>query len=235
MDSYEWNKIFGWLLAAAIAVLGLGILSGFAFHDTSEGANSYLPCGEAGCVTESASAAEDAADPMMELAMAMPQADAAKGANVFKKCATCHTIEQGGPNKQGPNLYGVMGRDIGSHAGFSYSSALAEAPGAWSWEMMNAYIANPRGAIPGNVMAFAGISKAADRADLFAYLNSMGSNLPLPPVPEVAEADPAGTGPDEAKADDTVEAEVADAEAVPNSNIGGPAAPNQDADEDPAN
>ncbi|MGB7418046.1 MAG: cytochrome c family protein [Erythrobacter sp.] len=234
MDSYEWNKIFGWLLAAAIAVLGLGIASGFAFTDTSEEENAYLPCGEAGCVTESADA-EDAVDPMLELAMAMPEADAAKGANVFKKCATCHTIESGGANKQGPNLYGVMGRDIGSHAGFSYSSALSETPGGWTWEMMNKYIANPRGAIPGNVMAFAGISKAKDRADLFAYLNSQGSGLPLPPIPEVAEADPEETGPDEAKADDTVEADVADAEAVPNSNIGGPGADNQDADDDPAN
>nr|WP_255536527.1 c-type cytochrome [Pacificimonas pallii] len=160
-----------------------------------------------------------------------------KGANVFKKCATCHTINQGGEHKQGPNLYGVMGRDIGSAAGFgSYSSALKEETGSWTFEKMNEYIANPRSAIPGNVMAFAGISKADDRADLFAYLNEQGSNLPLPamPAPVLVDEDPDGTGAEAAKADDTVEAELENAQAVPNSNIGGPAAPNQDADENPA-
>ncbi|MGB7406589.1 MAG: c-type cytochrome [Pacificimonas sp.] len=234
MDSFEWNKIAGWLLAAMIAVLGLIILTGYAFSDDRPEEMAYLPCGEEGCVTEVAGAEEEV-DMMMELAMAMQDAEVSKGENVFKKCATCHNIAPGGANKQGPNLYAIMGKDIGSAAGFGYSDALASEPGEWTFEKMNEYIANPRGAIPGNIMAFAGISKASDRAALFKYMNEQGSNLPLPEVTAemLAGDDPEGTGEDAGKAPDTVEPELADAQEVPNSNIGGPAAPNQDADESP--
>ncbi|MBZ6377938.1 hypothetical protein B5C34_02350 [Pacificimonas flava] len=226
MDSFEWNKIIGWVLAAAIAVLGLSIVSGAAFDtDRPEEMGFFVD------VPEEAGAAEDEVDPMVELALAMQQADPARGEAVFKKCATCHTIEQGGANKQGPNLWAVVGRDVGSHAGFAYSSALEEEPGNWDWEKLNAYIESPRSAIPGNVMSFAGLSDVQDRANLFAYLHDMGGqiDLPAPPLPEeLAAEDPEGTGPEAAKAEDVPEADLADAQEVPESNIGGPAAENQD-------
>ncbi|MHB9879805.1 c-type cytochrome [Pacificimonas sp. ICDLI1SI03] len=252
VDSFEWNKIFGWLLAAAIAVLGLGIATGFAFPQDRPETMGYLPCGEEGCVTEEAGDEGDGISMEDEIALALQEADPAKGANVFKKCATCHTVEQGGPNKQGPNLWGVVGRPIGSHAGFSYSDAMASHGGNWTFEMLNEYIANPKAAIPGNIMAFAGISRAADRADLFAYLNELGSNLPYPAPPEPAAEgegedgaavegeegaaegegeDPEGTGPEEGKAPDVPAAEEEEAARVPNSNVGGPAAENQDTEE----
>lgn len=231
MDSYEWNKIFGWLLAAAIAVLALGIVTGFFFHDERPEQMAFIVD-----VPEVAVAGEEEADPMIELATSMQSAEIARGENVFKKCATCHTIAQGGANKQGPNLYGIVGRDIGSYAGFGYSEALQNEPGAWTFEKLNGYIANPRTSIPGNQMSFAGISKARDRADLFVYLNTQGSNEPLPAVPALPLAgdDPEDTGPEAAKAEDVPEAELSDAAAVPESNIGGPAAENQDTTDETA-
>ena len=224
MDSFEWNKIIGWVLTAAIAVLGLSIVSAGMFDtDRPEEMAFYVD------VPEEAAAGEDAVDPMYELAVALQEADPARGEAVFKKCSTCHTIAQGGANKQGPNLWGVMGRDVGSHPGFGYSDALATYPGAWTWEELNGYIKNPRGYIPGNVMSFAGLSKVEDRANLFAYLNSQGGGLPLPEVPEVLAdedvTDPPGTGPEAAKADDVPEAELPPGGLDPDSDVGGPGSP----------
>lgn len=225
MDSFEFNKIMGWVLAAAIAVLGLSILTGYAFPNERPEQMGYVID-----VPEEAGAASSGPDPIVEFLTAMQTADVAKGEAVFRKCATCHTVEQGGANKQGPNLWALLGRPVGSHAGFSYSSALADHGGTWTYELFNAYMANPRAAIPGNVMSFAGLSKAQDRANLVAYLTTQGGSsaaMPAMPVAE-AEEDPEGTGPEEAKADDSPIPDLDDAEEVPESNIGGPAAENQD-------
>ena len=85
-----------------------------------------------------------------------------------------------------------MGSPIGKHAaGFPYSPALAGKGGNWDWETMSQWIKSPRDFAPGTKMTFAGISKPEDRANLLAYLNAQGSNLPLPP-PQAAPAAPAG-------------------------------------------
>jgi cytochrome c len=112
---------------------------------------------------------------------------------VFKKCTACHTINQGGANGTGPNLWGVMGTQIGHHApGYAYSPALAGKGGTWGWEELNHWIKSPREFAPGTKMTFAGIGKAEDRANLLAYLNSQSSSpLPLPAAPAAAAASPA--------------------------------------------
>jgi cytochrome c len=109
---------------------------------------------------------------------------------VAKKCAACHDFEQGGPNKIGPALWGVLGRDIASHEGFAYSDALASKEGAWDYESLNAFVTNPKEWAPGTKMAFAGLSKAEDRANVVLYLRSLSdSPLPLPEVPADAPAE----------------------------------------------
>merc|ERR1711909_93216 len=98
---------------------------------------------------------------------------AEKGAKLFKtKCSQCHTVEAGGPHKQGPNLHGLFGRQSGQAAGFSYTDANANSGIIWSGEHLFSYLENPKKYIPGTKMVFAGLKKAGDRADLIAYLQS---------------------------------------------------------------
>ncbi|ODV90098.1 hypothetical protein CANCADRAFT_31157 [Tortispora caseinolytica NRRL Y-17796] len=97
--------------------------------------------------------------------------DAKKGANLFKtRCAQCHTTEAGGPNKVGPNLHGVMGRQSGQAEGFSYTDANKRKGVTWTEETLFEYLLNPKKYIPGTKMAFGGLKKEKDRNDLITYL-----------------------------------------------------------------
>ncbi len=111
-------------------------------------------------------------------------ADANAGKDYFaKKCTVCHDINNGGANKVGPALWGVMGRKIASHAGFSYSKGLqAHADKSWNFDTMNAFQWKPAKFAPGTIMSYGGTAKDQDRANLIVYINSQGGNLPLPPV-----------------------------------------------------
>jgi len=100
--------------------------------------------------------------------------NAAQGAALFKaKCATCHTSNDGGPNKSGPNLFGVMGRGSGQVAGFSYTPANKSSGITWDNESMFQFLTNPKKFIKGTNMAFPGFKKEQDRADVIAYLNTL--------------------------------------------------------------
>lgn len=99
--------------------------------------------------------------------------NAANGASVFERCAVCHADTRGAPNKIGPNLFGVIGRKAGTYPGFSYSAAMQSSGIVWTSAKLDAYIASPATAVPGNKMPFAGISNAGQRADLIAYLATL--------------------------------------------------------------
>ena len=107
------------------------------------------------------------------LAAAAPAAaegDAARGKRVFNKCKACHLLGDTGKKKIGPHLAGIFGRKAGAIAGFRYSKAMKKADIVWDEKTIDAYIAAPRKFLKGNKMAFAGVRKAKDRADVIAYL-----------------------------------------------------------------
>ncbi len=186
MDSYEFNKIAGWVLAALIAVLGLSIITGYLFPVHPLEQQAYVVQG-----VEAAAAAGGEAEAEKPIGVFLASANLEKGAAQFKKCASCHTIEKGGAQGIGPNLYGIVGSKHAHIPGFGYSDGMkATGDKIWDWDTLSSWIENPRKYIPGNKMAFAGIGKPQDRADLLAFLNSKSdSPKPLPAVVEAVPAD----------------------------------------------
>ncbi|MBL8536400.1 MAG: cytochrome c family protein [Hyphomonadaceae bacterium] len=127
------------------------------------------PATTAAATTEQRSA-EDIAEALASLPAPYNAADYEAGRRVFAQCRSCHTIEAGGPNRVGPNLHGLFGRDIGSVAGFNYSQAVQDANFTWDASHLNDWLSNPQTFLPGNRMAFAGVRDETQRRDLIAYL-----------------------------------------------------------------
>jgi cytochrome c len=171
------NTIAGWVLGAGIVALGSAIVGGMVFEGHAPEKQGYVIEG-----VEEAGAGGAAAE--VPIASLLPTADATKGAEVFKKCGACHTINQGGANGVGPNLYATLGEGIGQgKGGFDFSAALKGVGGNWDFEKMNAWLTSPRKFAPGTKMTFAGLSNPQDRANVMVYLNAQGSNIPLPAAP----------------------------------------------------
>jgi cytochrome c len=172
------NVIAMMVLGAGIVALGSSIVSGEVFRQHALKKQSYVV---EGVEEEAGGGAVAVAD--APIALRMQTADAAKGAEVFKKCASCHNIADGGANGTGPNLWAVLGKPHAVHPGYAYSEGLKGKPGNWDWEGMDAWLKKPSAYAPGTKMNFAGLGKADDRANVIAYINAQGSNLPLPPPP----------------------------------------------------
>jgi cytochrome c len=182
----RFNTIAGWTLFAGIVGLGLTTVSSHYFRADKPHRPEKMGYAIEGVAAEGEGAKE------VPLATLLASADVAKGEATFAKCASCHTINAGGANGIGPNLHGVVGEAVGQGvAGFAFSDALKSVGGEWTFDKLNDWLKSPKAFAPGTKMTFAGLSKPEDRANIIAYLNTQGSNLPLPTPPAADAAAPA--------------------------------------------
>ncbi|MGY2048193.1 c-type cytochrome [Methylobacterium sp. JK268] len=173
MDSFELNKVAGAVLGTLLFAMGTGFLAELIYKPKPAGERGYaLPAAsEAPAAGGGAEAAKEEPLPVR-----LASADATKGQTAAKKCQACHNLEKGGPNKVGPNLWGVVGRPKGSHEGFNYSAAMKGKGGNWTYEDLDQFIHNPKGYVQGTIMAFAGVPSGAERADILSYLKTLSDS-----------------------------------------------------------
>jgi cytochrome c len=179
MDSFEINKIVAAVLLVALLVIGIGKLSNVIFYVEKPEKPGYAV--EVQQASTSTTATATVEDKKVDIAALMALGDVNAGEKIFKKCAACHSINQGGANKIGPALYNVVGRKIGGVADYKYSKAFVEYGKEWNFEELNGFLIKPSKWIKGTKMAYAGLRKEEDRASVIKYLNqNSDSPLPLP-------------------------------------------------------
>jgi cytochrome c len=180
MDSFELNKILGAVLGTCLVLLALNITAGAIFAPAKPAKPGYD-------ITAQEKAAESKAgpkEPSQPIEVLLASSSAEKGEASAKKCAACHTFNKGGPNRVGPNLWGLVNRKKASAAGFNYSAAMKAKGGDWSFQDLNIYLTNPKAFVPGTNMTFAGLPRDSERADVINYLRSLADSPA--PVPKAA-------------------------------------------------
>ncbi|MFN4282562.1 MAG: c-type cytochrome [Alphaproteobacteria bacterium] len=180
MSSFELNKIIGAVLVALLAIKTFDIVGNAAVAPQKLEQNAYVVEGVEAAATPTAAA--PVAKELEPVGPLLAAADVEAGRKAFGKCATCHTVDKGGANRVGPNLYGIVGAPHAHAQGFAYSNAMqAKSAEPWDYEDINHFIASPRTYLPGTKMSFAGVPRASERADIIAYLRSLSDNpAPLP-------------------------------------------------------
>ncbi len=180
MDSFELNKIIGAVLASCILLLVTSFTAGAIFAaKPPEKPGFAIAAKEAEAGGKEGGAAAAPSEPIEKL---LQTASVDKGQAAAKVCTTCHTFEKNGPNRVGPNLYGIVGDHKGEgRGGFNFSAAMKAKGGTWTYDDLNQFLTNPKAFIPGTAMGFAGIQKDSQRADVIDYLHTLADNPePLP-------------------------------------------------------
>ena len=191
MNAHRLNQIAMAVLGALLLFFATKTIVNIAFEEREPEKPGYVVEGtkQSAKPGDQGKPAGEAKPAGVDLTVLLAKADAGRGAEVAKKCQLCHNLDKGGPNVIGPNLYGVLGRDVASHEGFDYSPALKAKGGKWDYVSIDAMITNPAVYVPGTKMAlFPGLPDAKQRADVLIFLRTKNDNPP--PLPEA----PAGGG-----------------------------------------
>ena len=177
MDSFEINKIIAAILVTVLLVFGIGKISDIVFQIKKPEIAGYKVEVE----VANSTATQASADNQIDISTFLALGNIEHGKKVFKKCAACHSINEGGGNKIGPALYSVVGKEVGGVSDYKYSKALSSYGKNWTWEELNGFLLKPSSWIKGNKMGFAGLKNEKDRASVILYLNQNGDNpTPLP-------------------------------------------------------
>jgi len=187
MDSFEWNKIAGAVLGTLIFVLVIKFGTEAIFEVPKPAKPGYVVEG----VTEEASTTASTApveESIPDWGTVLPAADAPAGQKISARCEQCHDLSKGGPNKIGPNLWGVLGRARATHPGFSYSGAMSASHDNWGFDSIFKFLKSPATMVPGTKMSFAGLRSAQDRINLIAWLRTQSDSPLAIPAPAPAKA-----------------------------------------------
>ncbi|KAA0699071.1 cytochrome c family protein [Neorhizobium sp. P12A] len=198
MNSSYVNMGVGALLATLFVLKSVSLVSGAIFSSEAPEKPGFTIVADESAGSGGAGDKGAAAKPETPIAQLLQKADAKVGETIFKKCQACHDGTKGGPNKVGPNLYGVVDRPIASHEGFGYSSGIKDfskgSTEKWTYDHLYHFLMAPKKFIPGTAMGFAGLPKETDRADVIAYLRTLADTPePLPDANAAPAAAPAAT------------------------------------------
>jgi cytochrome c len=194
MDTLEVNKFVGAILVGGLVAMVTGAVAHLLVAPKHHEGGEMAAISSGAAPEPSAAPAPATVEPVSPL---LAKADPHKGQQIAMKCQACHDFTKGGPNKIGPNLWGIVGSKPAEVPGYSFSDAMkAREDKPWTYEALNDFLAAPRSFVPGTKMTFAGLPKVEDRADVIAYLRTLAdSPLPLPSAADIAAAQSAAAAP----------------------------------------
>ena len=232
MDSFEWNKIAGGVLGTILFVLVVRIVSGAVFEQEPPAKPGYIVQGVVEDTTTATAAPVEEAMP--DWGTVLASADVSKGHDISHKCEQCHDLSKGGPNKIGPNLWGVIARPRASHPDYDYSAAMKAKGGNWTFDEVFKFVKSPQAYIEGTKMSFSGLPSAQDRINLIAYLRQDSDSPVAIPPPNPKAAAPAAPTPAAGGAAPAAPAGATPAPATPGAPTPAPAATPQGGPAKPA-
>ena len=173
------NKIIVSIVFAVVLIVGINKITDSIFYVEKPEKSAYQVASVTTAASTTSTETNSTSSESGNIMALFASTSAAEGAKVFMKCSACHSIAEGGANKIGPALWGVLGRPAGSVPGYKYSKAMAEYGKNWSFEEMNGFLIKPKDWIKETKMSFVGLKKAEDRAAVILYMNE-NTNSPLP-------------------------------------------------------